>query len=147
MNWRIPFCLALPLLMGGCSTLYDRKWEAAPVPVAGLEGRWEGRWRSETTGHEGPLRCLVTRREGHLYDFHFWAAWSLLSASWHLDLEARPEGEITHLSGERNLGILLGGVYTFTATVQGDRVEARYRSRKERGTFALDRVGQVGADP
>ncbi len=141
MDRRLLPALALCLLLGGCAVGHDRRWERATFdPAATLEGRWEGTWDSETTGQQGPLRCLVTHLEEDRYDFHFRVAWKFLSLAWRLEIQARNEGRAILLQGKRDIGFFLGGEYTFEGTVEGSRMSARYQSSKERGTFALERA-------
>src|SRR5437763_1907953 len=62
------FCLPALLLVAGCST-FQRDWEqlankAAPL---GIEGRWEGSWKSDVSGHADRLRCIISRRDAQAY--------------------------------------------------------------------------------
>ena len=60
------FLSLLLLVVTGCST-FPYEWRQAskkPQPTNDITGRWEGRWLSDVNGHNGRLRCLLTRRQG-----------------------------------------------------------------------------------
>ncbi len=145
---HFPALLAAVLLLeltSGCSAVYHQKWrraarvESADSPAV---GRWEGTWSSEVNQHRGKLRCIVSDLGSGRYDFHYWAAWSLFAASYHLELPAVREGETTTFSGSKNLGWLAGGLYSFKGTIQSNRFRATYQSTKDRGRFEMNRVSR-----
>src|SRR5262245_29939210 len=65
-------------MLCGCSS-FNRDWDRAAKtipPGDSIEGRWEGRWISETNGHNGKLRCLMTRESETNYQARFRASYA-----------------------------------------------------------------------
>ena len=63
--------LLLGLFASGCST-FHREWKQAaaqPLPIDDITGRWQGGWKSEGTGHQGALRCVVSKESPEKYRF------------------------------------------------------------------------------
>ncbi len=128
-----------------CST-YQSAWREAaakPVQSSGLEGAYEGKWVSEATGHEGKLRCVISKPEdaaANTYDFHYWAKWGLLSGDFKTPQTVTRIGNIWHTSGAMDLGSL-GGVYEQEAMVADGNFESQYTSSKgDRGTMSMTRA-------
>ncbi len=142
-NWIRTAVVLLLTLCCGCTSIYNRKWERTTAQAGesySPVGKWEGKWESVTTGHRGKLRCIVTDTDSADYEFHFWATWSLFAATWRLDLKTVSDEARTELRGEKNLGRLFGGIYSFEGTVEDDRFRADYRSSKDKGVLELNRV-------
>src|SRR6185503_1791788 len=69
--------LAIATATTGCST-FNRDWKRGSADVAlahDIDGRWEGSWLSENNGHQGRLRCLVTRLDDRSYRARFKATY------------------------------------------------------------------------
>jgi hypothetical protein len=153
--------LALTLLSTGCSTFprdFDRAASAPPksVDTFAITGPWQGEWKSNG-GHQGGLRCLLTavpssalpgslgeaaanppRRE---YEARFEAKfWGIFTAHYAVRLTgtAAFDGTVT-LSGDHDLGSLVGGVFHYDATVTPQRFDATYKSRDDAGVFRMTR--------
>ncbi len=139
------------LLVGaGCSApKFEREWNEAlarGVPAKGIEGPWEGSWKSEASGHTGGLRCLVSAPEDPAapWGFHYWFSWSGLQSSYRSSYIVREEDGVFRFTGETNLGAL-GGVYRHDGTATADRFEASYSSKGDRGTFGMTRPAPAAA--
>ncbi|MDP6903015.1 MAG: hypothetical protein QF406_01075 [Verrucomicrobiota bacterium] len=135
-------CFAL-LLLGGCSS-FNREWkEAAQLPAQGVEGRWIGRWHSDYNQHEGPLRCLITRKDGEIYHTRFHAKYKLgfltVGYPYDMDMAISQDGKTYSFKGEANLGRLAGGVYRYDGNGTITRIDMNYRASKDFGTFKLER--------
>ncbi len=141
---RVAFSWSLLILIGfcpGCSTVYYGKWKRAqPIsestPIA---GSWEGRWVSESNGHNGRLRCIVSAEENGGYDFHFWARWNVFAGTYHVEPVVTGANERYEFTGSKSLGRLVGGEYSFEGVIDGNQFNARYRSRIDHGRFEMTR--------
>jgi hypothetical protein len=133
----------LSTLGGGCSS-FDRQWKAqhlSPASTDPMVGRWEGRWRSEPSGHQGRLRCLidpVAGKPGH-YQATFQARWGGIF-TFHQPAVLTVQGQepVTRFSGDCDLGSW--GVYRYDGTVQGRDFSATYTTANDHGTFAMTRL-------
>jgi hypothetical protein len=123
-----------PVPQGG-STIAAESQNSAPVSLA---GRWRGTWHSDSTGHKGPMqahfRCAGTGRWEVVFRGRF-CALIPFQYSAVLREQTSADGTVT-LSGSRNLGPLLG-TFQFRGTVSGGRLNARWWSKKESGSFVL----------
>jgi hypothetical protein len=130
------------LFLANC-TGFQREWKAAnAAPYQGIEGPWEGTWKSAFNGHGGKLRCIVTKKENNQYEYHYWATWGgFLSGSFRTIQEAIQSQTpgIQNLTGEKDLGAL-GGIYRFTGTTTDTTLNATYSSDgSDTGVFNLTR--------
>jgi hypothetical protein len=156
---RLAAILPLVTVLASCSIGYHRKWtksadETLANPPKDLAGAWEGTWRSASDGHTGRLRAIAiavpaagNRKLPIAYDFHYEATWkTVLSAcitARHTLTHPYPKkpGEITHLTGEKDLGAL-GGVFRFTGTATPGAFHADYTSNWDHGVFEMKRPSQ-----
>ena len=138
--------LFITLVFSNCTSFRSDWKEAMSEPFEGIEGPWDGTWKSDFNGHNGRLRCVVTKTEDDTYEFHYWATWAgVLNGSFRADHEVTPDGEKFALEGEKDLGAL-GGKFTFTGSMTGDHYKAEYRSSGDDfGVFELKRP--EGAPP
>ena len=131
------------LIMGGCSS-FNQDWEqAAQVPVQGVEGRWIGVWHSDYNQHEGPLRCLITKKDGNTYHTRFHAKYKLgfltISYPYDMDMIITQDAKTYSFKGEADLGWLAGGLYKYDGAGSTNNLAINYRSPKDYGTFNLQR--------
>jgi hypothetical protein len=145
--------LASLLLLGGCSTFdqdFQGKWPARSADLfSNLLGSWEGSWRSDTNGHEGALRCIITRGDS-AYNARYYATYTWccipFSFEYTVPMTAVAEGErrdggAWKLRGDAELGCwIAGGLYEYEARVEGGEYVATYRSDFDRGVFRMKRV-------
>lgn len=137
--------LLLPSLFLFACTGIPRGWQTAKQHAAGgVEGAWDGTWRSDINGHRGGLRAVVTPVPGNdaVRHYHFRASWAkILSAGFALDASVKKTGPDTWtVAGSKDLGKLFGGTFTCTGTVRGDDFKARYDSKMDRGVMEMRRV-------
>ena len=144
--------LLLPLffaLAPACSSAkYNRAWKGyeAPADPHGFEGRWEGGWRSEWNGHDGGLRCIVTRTGTGDFLAWFDSTYGIFSFR-HQALFTLTEDTVERIrfEGAEDLGSMFGGVYTYEGAVEEDDFRATYSAENgDHGVFTMTRV--PGAD-
>jgi hypothetical protein len=135
--------LLLVLVAAGCST-FNRDWKAAArsAPLADtIEGRWDGTWRSETNGHHGRLRCLITRRPDGDYDARFHANYNIilpLRYGYTVPLEVQETNGVFKFQGKAKLGWLAGGLYEYAGEVVTNRFFSTYKCQRDHGTFEMN---------
>ncbi|MBP7949192.1 MAG: hypothetical protein KA004_06005 [Verrucomicrobiales bacterium] len=141
----------LMLLVGGLSSCsgvrFDREWQAAKTvrhtgPAAAVAGAWEGRWVSQSSGHSGKLRCLVSPdAAGRTAIFRYEATWGdLFSGQFTLKCDLTPAGSgVWNVAGSKDLGKLLGGKFSHNGTVAEKEIKAQYHSKADQGNFTLHR--------
>lgn len=136
--------LALVLLATGCSS-FKREWEAAaqrPVATDGIEGRWQGTWRSEANGHTDALRCLVTRATNNTYTAQFHAKYRKLvrfSFGYAVPLTVVEKEGAFQFEGAADLGWLAGGRYTYKGRATPTNFFSTYSCKHDRGVFEMTR--------
>ena len=133
----------LPLL-AGCSS-FGKHWRAAmetPPPSDSIAGAWEGRWVSERNGHKGRLRCVMEPTEENQYQARYHAKfWKIFSSSYTVPFHVQREGTNFVFTGESDLGKLAGGVYHYSGSATPEQFRSSYKSKYDRGRFAMRRPG------
>jgi hypothetical protein len=143
--------LGLVLLLCGCSS-FGRDWDAtlpkpnSDPPASGLPtGCWEGSWHSDASGHEGSLRCIITRRDNSEFDARYYASYTWwvfpFTFEYTVPLSIVREGDSWASRGSAELSCwIAGGLYEYEGRAAGDDYVATYRSDFDRGVFRLKRV-------
>lgn len=134
---------ALPLLLtGGCST-FNRDWKTAaqqPTTPNSIEGRWEGKWLSETNGHTGKLLCLIASESENRCTARFRATYAkIFRFSYKVILEIQPHYGGWEFNGQEDLGKLAGGVYVYEGRASPTSFFSTYRSKYDHGIFEMRR--------
>jgi hypothetical protein len=133
----------LALITSGCSS-FNREWrqaQKAPVRLDSLEGRWEGRWLSDANGHNGNLRCLITRTNGTEYAARFRATYLwVLRFSYTVSLQVEAHDGGWRFRGEEDLGKAAGGLYRYAGTATATNFHSTYDSKYDHGVFEMNRV-------
>ena len=104
-----------------------------------LSGRWSGHWRSETTGHDGPLNARFKRTDATHYRVVFTGSFfKVIPFRYAQTLNVTgTDGNVVYLSGSSRL---LGfGNFCFDASATGCQFRATYSSRNDRGEFVLSK--------
>src|SRR5260221_14416022 len=102
-------------LFSGCSS-FQRNWRetaatATQPPRDDIFGRWEGTWKSDSSGHTDKLRCVLNKIDEQHYTANFHAKYRrILSFSYSVPLIVTNDGTKRSFRGEANLGKLAGGV-------------------------------------
>ena len=104
-------------------------------------GRWRGEWRSESTGHHGPLRARVRQLSPTSYraifSGRFFKVIPFIYPTKLSVIAAEGETQAEQLESIQKLPFL--GTYRMEATVTSDEFKAKYESRRDVGTFNLSR--------
>jgi len=110
-------------------------WATAQEP----NGRWRGGWRSDTSGHRGPMRATITPRKDGLYDARFTGRFALIIPfTYRVTMTPVAVSPCaTTLVATKQMPIF--GTYRMTATVSGSSLEARYTAKKDVGVFRMRR--------
>jgi hypothetical protein len=147
MEKRAVRCLLLLVAVGvisGCST-FNRDWKRmaqTPSPNQGIEGRWQGKWKSDATGHTDQLRCIVSKKEDNIYLARFHAKYKLLfrlSFGYTVPLKVEPRDGRYDFEGQANLHWYAGGIYYYKGTATPTNFHSTYRSKSDHGTFDMTR--------
>ena len=152
------FCALLLLVLAGCGSTFDRDWESSLSAPAGgsarggLDGCWEGTWRSEVNGHEGGLRCIITAKEDRGFDARYFASytWCIFPFTFEytVPMTAERDGRAWKFRGSAELGCwIAGGLYEYEGRVEGDEYAATYRSSDDRGVFTMKRAPPHPKEP
>lgn len=143
---RLAFGLILMSVLPSCGFAFRSAWKKAPV-TSGVEGKWEGTWLSDATGHTGTLRCVIfapnpktTKTTSHEFFYH--ATWKkILSGSYkaiHF-VQKQKDGSYT-FKGEHKMPNWAGGLYHYEGTIKGDEFKACYQCSMDKGTYTMKRV-------
>lgn len=151
MCLRLTFALSFLTLFGGGCSSFNQKWEQAlsrPVPTDDVSGPWEGKWQSQKGHGGGKLRCVIepapsattnVAESNAPYVAHFRATWwGIFKSGYSIPL-ARQDGSPSEFAGEKDLGWLAGGLYTYRARITPATFSATYQSKGDSGIFELAR--------
>lgn len=147
MATRLLFLLCLSALLSSCTLGFQREWKAAlkSGPQPGIEGAWEGSWKSESNGHHGRLRSVIgpVKNEEGDHAFHYHATWAgFLSGAYRVDHRVKPGKGAGNFQfeGQHRMPGWAGGLYTYQGTVKGDEFHATYECALDEGSFQMKRV-------
>ena len=135
--------LALLIVAGaGCSSFNSAWKHAASAPGAAndIQGRWAGVWLSQTNGHTGKLRCLMSKKTEGEYQARFHAKYrKILSFGYTVPLAATNVGSVYHFQGDADLGWYAGGLYHYDGQATPTNFFSVYRSKHDGGVFQMQR--------
>jgi hypothetical protein len=116
---------------------------AAEVPPHSPQGPWEGHWKSNANGHEGPLWCILspTPDNPKAMDFRYRAGWGKIQFGDYLHTVAVPTAKPQKISLADQMKLPGGfGTYTIKGTVTSTTFDATFRSDGgDHGTMTLRR--------
>jgi len=134
----------LALSMVALSSIASQSCSAESFPQQATVGKWRGEWRSESTGHHGPLKARIRQLNEDEYRAIFTGRFfKVIPFVYPTKLERVDEssaGEaeaVEHLSSSQKLPFL--GTYRMRASVSKDRFQATFEGRRDSGTFDLTR--------
>src|SRR5688572_19986235 len=126
------------LCFAGCSS-FNRDWKraaASTMPTNDVAGRWEGSWLSDANGHNGRLRCLMTKVDERTYNARFHAKYKkILGFSYTVPLSVHRDRTGYSFKGQADLGKLAGGVYEYRGFASGTNFFSTYTSKYDHGSF------------
>lgn len=129
----------IALLIGGVNALTTQNGSAESTV-----GKWRGEWRSESTGHHGPLKARIRQVDEDQYRAVFTGRFFKVipfiypTTLERIDSPSTGKDEtVEHLSSRQKLPLL--GTYRMQATVSEDRFQATFEGRRDSGTFDLTR--------
>jgi hypothetical protein len=142
--------LAAILMLASCSAGFNREWRQALAENRGvarhdLTGPWQGTWRSAVNGHNGELRCIVSRtgaaaESGDPCRFHYHATFmKTLSATYDVTHRVKQTGDRFSFSGDQKLTGMGGGLYHYEGQGTPAHFSATFRSESDHGVFELRR--------
>lgn len=108
------------------------------------DGRWKGEWKSEVSGHHGPLRARIRKLDSDEYRALFAGRFfKIIPFVYATKLHRVPQNDSSESpSGERLRSIQrlpLLGTYEMEAVVTKDKFHAEYKSKRDSGIFSLSR--------
>ncbi len=139
-SWQLLVLAFALAAAGGCSS-FNRDWNSAMRREhEGVAGCWLGTWTSETNGHHGGLRCILTPRAENMYDARFRATYcGVIPFEQSVVLTGADSGGLWRFRGEKDLGWVAGGLYEYAGEASQQKFMARYTSEKDRGVFEMTR--------
>jgi hypothetical protein len=139
----------LLLLSFGVSALcscsqFDSQWNALASqnhPAAGIEGRWQGTWVSDASGHSGDLLAAIRNTGGGHNVAAFSATYGgIFHFAYDTPMVDRQRDGETFFEGQEDLSFLAGGVYRYDGHASTNQLFCTYRSKYDYGHFSLRRV-------
>jgi len=131
-------------LLSSCSS-FQRSWREAAAtgalpPGDDIFGRWEGTWKSDSSGHNDKLRCVISKVDSEHYTAKFHAKYKhIFSFGYSVPLVVTNDGTKRTFKGEADLGKLAGGLYTYEGSANPTNFYSRYDSKYDHGTFQMTR--------
>ena len=140
---RYAFSLALGCFLVSCST-FDTDYQEMlkRPPDDDIQGAWEGTWRSSGDHGSGRLWCIVSKDDGHEYEFRYRAEWKkVLRAEYRLFKKVHRKEETYTFSATKDLGSY--GSFTMSGAATPTIFNATYDSKFDKGTFLMGRPAEV----
>jgi hypothetical protein len=129
----------------GVGCVFQRDWRASqccPTVAEGIEGPWEGRWKSEKSGREGKLKAVVTRTGDASYTVQFHSTkLGVVPSNLDVPLQVSFRDQQYVFSGEVDRGTLAGGTFRYDGYANRGHFHATYETDRDEGVFELARVG------
>jgi len=125
---------------------FAKSWHRAKAVTSahGVEGAWEGHWKSDFNEHRGRLFCAVAAAESpdQPHSFHYRATWMrILSGSYRAHHRVTSKGcDQWSFVGTHQMPAWAGGLYHYDGLIQEDTFTAKYRCEIDHGTFTMSRV-------
>jgi len=120
---------------------FNRHWrldDTKSVAETGVAYRWTGEWISETNGHRGALRCLLTQTSPTEYAANFYAVYAgVLRVCYSVPLHGRKNDKTLILEGDADIGRLAGGVYHYSGEATAQAFRCTYQCKYDRGIFEM----------
>ena len=131
---KIPFVFLIIVSVAFCSA------QLKGGELTNLTGNWSGSWKSDISGHEGPLKAKFTVSNETKIQARFTGRFFKLVPfrfNVTLDVVSQKDG-VTKLQGKQDLGRALG-VYHYDVIYKGDEFIANYKTDKDKGVFEVSK--------
>jgi hypothetical protein len=118
---------------------FNRRWNEPTTPAQmDIPARWEGKWISETNGHNGALRCILNPTTTTEYEASFYAVYAgFLRVCYTVSLHGQRSGQTLSLDGDADLGKLAGGNYHYAGEATPQAFRCTYECKYDCGTFEM----------
>ncbi len=120
-----------------CAAMLGASCSYASEPV----GRWRGEWKSQSTGHRGPMRANVWKANDGTYQARFSGRFALvIPFTYKVTMQPSYDqyGNV-HLHASKPLGPLMGS-YTMDAVSSGNGLNGSFQAAKDVGSIRMQRV-------
>ncbi|MGN6135294.1 MAG: hypothetical protein ACTHOU_12395 [Aureliella sp.] len=126
-------CALLPLL---CLSML-----LVPAEAAGRSQVFRGSWKSQSTGHTGPMRVRITPRGDGRYDARFTGRFAvIIPFTYRVELTATCcSGGVQSLAAHKRLGPVLGS-YDMSAQMTPSGLWGNFQAAGDTGTVSMRRV-------
>jgi hypothetical protein len=107
------------------------------------QGEWKGRWQSQSTGHSGPMRVVISPTSRGSYQARFTGRFAaVIPFAYRTELvpQVSSDGR-TILTSSKKLGPILGS-YQMQTTVSGNVLSGDFQAAGDRGSILMQRVGR-----
>jgi len=107
------------------------------------QGEWKGRWQSQSTGHSGPMRVVISPTNRGTYQARFTGRFAaVIPFAYRAELIPQPTSDgRTVLTSSKKLGPILGS-YQMHTTVNGNVLSGDFQAAGDRGSIMMQRVGR-----
>ena len=104
-------------------------------------GTWKGQWRSESTGHSGPMRVVITPSNRGTYQARFTGRFAaIIPFAYRAELvPVQSSDGTTRLTSSKKLGPILGD-YQMQTQVAGSTLSGGFQAAGDRGSIQMQRV-------
>lgn len=130
-------CLSILLVTAIVTPARADDWIAPQNPA----GTWKGEWRSNSTGHRGPMRVVITPSSKGTYQARFTGRFAaVIPFAYRAELVPvqRLDGT-TALTSSKKLGPVLGS-YQMQTQVQGNALTGQFQAAGDSGSIQMQRV-------
>lgn len=108
-----------------------------------VQGVWRGQWRSQSTGHQGPMRVVITPTNQGTYQARFTGRFAaVIPFAYRAELipMTKQDGS-TVLTSTKKLGPILGS-YQMQTQVTGNTLSGQFQAAGDRGSIHMQRVAR-----
>jgi len=108
-----------------------------------VQGVWRGQWRSQSTGHQGPMRVVISPTNQGTYQARFTGRFAaIIPFAYRAELvPVTTHDGRTILSSSKKLGPILGS-YQMQTEVTGDTLSGDFQAAGDRGSIHMQRVSR-----
>lgn len=115
--------------------------EAQEIHSESPQGTWKGQWVSQSTGHRGPMRVVISPTSNGTYQARFTGRFAaVIPFAYRAELipQTTPDGRLI-LTSSKKLGPILGS-YQMQTQVSGGILSGDFQAAGDRGSIQMQRV-------